>query len=387
MVGRALGYSGKQRITSFKDVPSNYYSSGYIQTALEKKLITQNSTQTFRPKERMTRGEMAYLLQNAFQLTGKSAVSVSDVSSGGSLYDAVNAIITAGLSNGYPDGSFKPNNAMTRTEFSLFVARALNEQFRISNDLKPIGEATVNADFLNVRSTPTSSTNDNIIGSLSNGTHVTIFAYEGDWAYVSYSNTYGYVHRSYLSFSSEEKIVAIDAGHGDGDPGASGNGVVEKKINLSVALKVQKILEQKGIKVVMTRKDDTFLELDERVKVAVDKNADTFVSIHSNSATDSRAKGTETYYSTAALNTRAEMSKQLATFIQDRLYKALDTSNRGVKQANFRVITKTPLPAALVELGFVTNSGDAAKLASDTYQNKAAEAIALGIVDYYNWRK
>ena len=72
----------------------------------------------------------------------------------------------------------------------------------------------------------------------------------------------------------------------------------------------------------------------------------------------------------------------MATFIQNRLYPALGTKDRGVKTADFRVIYKTPLPATLVELGFISNSSDASKLASDYYRNKAAEAIALGIQDY-----
>jgi len=133
----------------------------------------------------------------------------------------------------------------------------------------------------------------------------------------------------------------------------------------------------------MTRRDDTYPTLSERVNIAVNSNADAFVSIHANSATPT-ASGTETYYSTAA--TRAEESKQLATFIQNRLYPALGTRDRGVKIANYQVIYKTPLPATLVELGFISNSSDSSKLASDYYRNKAAEAIALGIEDYYNWK-
>ena len=128
------------------------------------------------------------------------------------------------------------------------------------------------------------------------------------------------------------------------------------------------------------------LSLSERVDVAVRSYADTFVSIHTNSAAAS-ASGTETYFSSAALNSRSADSKQLATFIQNRLYPALGTKNRGVRDAGFWVIKKTPLPAALVELGFISNSSDASKLGSENYRNKAAEAIALGIVDYYNWKK
>ncbi len=401
MVGRALGYNGKERQTSFKDVPATAWSSGYIETAYQNKLLTKASDGKFRPKDKMTRGEMAYLIQRAFNLTEKGTVSISDVKASGSLYEAINAIVTAGLSNGYPDGTFKPNNAMTREEFALFVARGLNEEFRVSMNLEPIGEAYVNASSLNVRTGP--STNYLVVGTLANGTLVTIYKNEGSWAYISAGSLRGYVSQSYLVDSlptpptppaqepeptpSTEKIIAIDAGHGGKDPGAIGNGLQEKEINLAIALKVEKILKDKRYTVVMTRTDDTFLELSERVDVAVKQKADTFVSIHTNSAANSSASGTETYYSTASLNPRAENSKKLATFIQDRLYKALGTSNRGVKEAGFHVIKKTPLPSALVELGFITNKNDSTKLASEEYRDKAAEAIALGIVDYYNWRK
>ena len=101
----------------------------------------------------------------------------------------------------------------------------------------------------------------------------------------------------------------------------------------------------------MTRRDDRTLGLTtDRVPVGVNANADAFVSIHANSnGTDTTANGTETYYSTAS--TRANDSKQLATFIQNRLYPALDTRNRRVKTAGFWVIDKNPLPAVLSRIG------------------------------------
>lgn len=408
MVGRALGLNGTQRNTSYQDVNRTDYSSGYIQSALEKQIISVGTDKKFRPRDKMTRGEMAYLLQKAFKLKEKSLlVSISDVSAKGSLYDAINSIVTAGLSNGYPDGTFKPNNSMTRTEFSLFVARGINSDYRVDNDiepineLKPIGEKLTNATWLNVRTTPSSSTDLNISSGFPAKTVVTVYRYEGNWALVSSGDTYGYVHNGYLINPGDEtepeeetptppatakRIIAIDAGHGDHDPGAIENGLQEKDVNLAVSLKVEKLLKEKGFTVVMTRRDDTFLELAERVAVAQAKNADTFVSIHSNTFSNSSANGTETYFSSAAVDPNAEKSKKLATFIQERLYKALDTYNRGVKDSGFYVIKYNPVPSALVELGFISNSSDAQKLASEEYRNKAAEAIASGIVDYYNWR-
>lgn len=384
MVGIAIGLDGTLRETSFSDVKKDSFGSGFIQSAREKGLIPNDST--FRPKEPMTRGEMALLLEKAFKLTATSNKNFSDVASSGELHNAIDRIATAGLAAGYPDGTFKPNANMTREEFALFVARGLNENYRVANVEKPIGEAFVNVaswDSLNVRSGP--SVDDSIVSSFKDGTKVSIYRYEGNWAYVKSGTVTGYVSKDYLvSPSTGNGKIAIDPGHGGSDPGAIGvGGLQEKELNLAVALKVESLLKQMGIEVVMTRRNDTFPSLTQRVDIAVNANADAFVSIHGNSATAS-ASGTETYYSMAS--TRAESSKQLATFIQNRLVPALGTQDRGVKTANYLVIYKTPLPSALVELGFISNTSDAKKLASDEYRNKAAGAIALGIQDYYNWK-
>ena len=123
--------------------------------------------------------------------------------------------------------------------------------------------------------------------------------------------------------------IAIDAGHGGTDPGAIGvNGLIEKELNLNVALKVEKLLKQEGITVVMTRRGDSRPSLSQRVNIAVNGKADAFVSIHGNSF-NTKGYGTETWISTAS--TRADDSRKLATYIQERLYKALGTKNRGVK--------------------------------------------------------
>ena len=167
MVARALGLNGKQRETVFADVPASAYSSGYIQSAYDNKLLTLNSNHTFRPFDNMTRGEVAYFLQRTFNLTASEAgATISDVSSSSDLYGAINAIITAGLSNGYPDGSYKPNNSVTREEFALFVARGLNPDYRVTYVGAPIEQLQVNVpswDVLNVRSGP--SANHSIVGS------------------------------------------------------------------------------------------------------------------------------------------------------------------------------------------------------------------------------
>ncbi|KMY51919.1 N-acetylmuramoyl-L-alanine amidase [Peribacillus loiseleuriae] len=388
IIGRTIGLNGAQRQTSFTDVNSSSFGSGYIQSAYEKGIISGHGEGIFHPKNPITRGEMAYLIASAFNLTEKSEIYFNDVATSGTLFEAINKVATAGITVGYPDGTFGPNKSITRAEFSVFVARSLNPDFKVNVQPKPTGERIVSASTLNVRSGPGASFNQ--VGVLANGSKVTTYQYVGDWVYISYGTIQGYVNSNYLKGTSTPNVganvIAIDPGHGGSDPGAMANGLKEKEINLDVSLRIKKYLEDAGIKVVMTRTNDTFISLDGRVDYAVKNGADTFVSIHTNSATASSASGTETYYSAAALNPRAESSKQLATFIQKRLLEAWGTTDRGVKEAGFRVIKANPLPATLVELGFITNSGDANKLGSNEYRESAAKAISLGIQDYYNWK-
>lgn len=400
MIGQALGLDGTKRETKFKDVDKSSFASGYIQSAVQRGIIAGYDDGTFKPKGNITRGEVAYLLKPTFGLDKTSHVYFSDVGTNEHRYPFINALVTAGLAVGYPGGIYKPESPITRVEFALIVARGLNPDYRVKYEMQSIGERVVTADSLNVRSGP--GTSYSRLGYLTKGTKIDIYHIEGDWVVINYQGSVGYVHKDYLELPSTgnptpapnpspspsgKNIIAIDAGHGGSDGGSAGNGLVEKEINLAVSLKVQKLLEGKGIQVVMTRSDDTFIPLEKRVEIAVAAKADTFVSIHSNSFTSGSANGTETYYSTASTRSRAEDSKQLATFIQNRLYKALETQNRGVKEAGYLVIKKNPLPAALVELGFVSNAEDAKKLGSEKYRDAAAEAIALGIVDYYNWKK
>ncbi|TLS38488.1 cell wall-binding repeat-containing protein [Pseudalkalibacillus caeni] len=177
------------------------------------------------------------------------------------------------------------------------------------------------------------------------------------------------------------KKLVVDAGHGDHDNGASGFGLKEKNINLDVALRLRDVLQKNGAEVVMTRDDDTFLELSERVYIANNSNADSFISIHSNTAGTIYANGSETYWQDQY---KAAESEALATSIQKELYLAMDHRNRGVKQADYYVIKYTKIPSVLVELGFVTGEEDAKKLADPVYRQKAAEAIYRGVVNFYN---
>lgn len=175
------------------------------------------------------------------------------------------------------------------------------------------------------------------------------------------------------------KVVVIDPGHGGKDPGTIGvNDVHEKDFTLPLALKVQALLLQEPeIQVIMTRDTDVYPTRTERVELANQLNADIFVSIHGNSVLASpQTTGTETYYY------QRTSSKQLAEVIHKHLIAALGLKDRGVKNGNFQVIRETKMAATLLEIGFLSNIGDAELMMSENGQNAAAQAIVDGIKEY-----
>ncbi|OYN64230.1 N-acetylmuramoyl-L-alanine amidase [Bacillus safensis] len=177
------------------------------------------------------------------------------------------------------------------------------------------------------------------------------------------------------------ETIFIDPGHGAQDAGAIGNGLLEKNINLEVALKLQSRLHQAGALTVMSRTSDTFDSLQTRVSKGAQASADIFISIHANANDNSRANGTETYYDTtyAAAN-----SIKLAQKVQPRMVSALGTRDRGVKTAGFYVIKYSKMPSILLETGFVTSPIDASILKSSAAKDRLASGIATGVSNYFD---
>ena len=168
--------------------------------------------------------------------------------------------------------------------------------------------------------------------------------------------------------------VFLDPGHGGKDPGALENGLKEKDINLYVSLKVGDILKNHNVEVAYSRTTDAFIDLTPRTNMANQFKADRFVSIHCNSFSNPTARGIETFHHGASVK-----GKSLATAIQNELVGLnLGTPNRGVKTANFTVITKSNMAAVLVELGFISNAQDAAYLKNK--QDNLALAVAKGVL-------
>jgi len=218
--------------------------------------------------------------------------------------------------------------------------------------------------------------------------------------------------------------VVVDAGHGGKDTGAIGpRGVREKDLTLAIARRVAARLKALGFQVIMTRKSDVFVSLDERTRVANEARADLFVSIHCNAARRRRLEGVETWtlnvssdrYAErlaafenaeadrsvsdlrlilADLATKANASdaRDLAQSVQSSVVRTLRSRvgrvrDHGVKQALFYVLLGTRMPSILVETGFISNPKEEARLRSARFQEGTAQAIARGVKDYVDSRR
>ncbi|HXA75772.1 MAG TPA: N-acetylmuramoyl-L-alanine amidase [Candidatus Acidoferrales bacterium] len=215
--------------------------------------------------------------------------------------------------------------------------------------------------------------------------------------------------------------IVIDAGHGGHDTGTIGpHGLMEKDLCLDVALRLGTLIEQKlpGAEVIYTRKDDTFIPLEQRTSIANEAKADLFISIHANSSHDPAARGIETYYlnfatsaesmevasrenansqeslhdlqdliQKIARNEKIEESKELASDIQDTLTARMQLvshgeKNRGVKKAPFVVLIGANMPSVLSEISFVSNPGDEKLLRKPDQRQRIADGLYRGVATY-----
>lgn len=213
-------------------------------------------------------------------------------------------------------------------------------------------------------------------------------------------------------------VVVLDAGHGGHDDGAKGpSGLREKELVLDVVQRLAARLEASGLRVILTRRDDRFLSLEERTAVANDARADLFLSIHANAAPSRRPRGIETYFAAldatddearataerenlafgeAASNFGREdplaailgdliatehlqESSEFAKLAQKELAALAPSNSRGVKQAPFVVLMGVQMPASLVEIGFITNPDEEKGLRRRGRRNQIADALAAAV--------
>jgi N-acetylmuramoyl-L-alanine amidase len=212
--------------------------------------------------------------------------------------------------------------------------------------------------------------------------------------------------------------VVLDPGHGGHDPGAMGKGLNEADLTLDVALRLAALLQAEGLEVVLTRRSDVYIPLEERTAIANRESADLFLSIHANASRNSAAQGVETYFLSFAsspdaeavaarensassggmhnlpdivkaitLNNKLDESKDFAGMVQEALVSRLRRSNKdlrnlGVKKAPFVVLIGAGMPSVLAEISFLTNKQDLALLKTDAYKQRIAEALHASIIRY-----
>ncbi len=213
--------------------------------------------------------------------------------------------------------------------------------------------------------------------------------------------------------------IVIDPGHGGHDPGARGKGVTEAELVLDVALRLEKLLARlPGVEVVLTRRDDQFVALQERTAIANREGADLFLSIHANASSAASARGVETYFldfassqreaavaarenatsqqnmaalqdvvKAIALNNKLDESRDFATYVQREMMSGLRGANKtirdlGVKKAPFVVLIGASMPSILAEVSFLTNAQEARLLKSGSYRQRIAQALFEGVKKY-----
>jgi N-acetylmuramoyl-L-alanine amidase len=213
--------------------------------------------------------------------------------------------------------------------------------------------------------------------------------------------------------------IVIDPGHGGHDPGTIAKGMTEAQLTLDVALRLEKLLQKEpGVEVVLTRRTDVYIPLEERTAIANRSSADLFLSIHANSSRNNTAKGIETYFLSFAsspdaeaiaarensaseremhqlpdiikaisLNNKLDESRDLANMVQDALVANLKKSNkdvrsRGVKKAPFVVLIGAAMPSVLAEISFLTNKQELQLLKTAAYKEKIAQALYNAVLRY-----
>lgn len=193
----------------------------------------------------------------------------------------------------------------------------------------------------------------------------------------------------------EKKVIVIDAGHGGFDPGKVGvNQTLEKDINLSIALKLKKLLEAEDIEVIMTREDEHGLydentankkvqDMKRRCEIIDKSNPEFTVSIHQNSYHEEAIRGAQVFY-----YEQSQEGKRIAECIQEEL-KKVDLGNRRAAKSNnsYYLLKKTEKPTLIVECGFLSNWEEAEKLNTEEYQDKMVWAIHMAVMKCLNERK
>jgi N-acetylmuramoyl-L-alanine amidase len=170
-------------------------------------------------------------------------------------------------------------------------------------------------------------------------------------------------------------VVVLDAGHGGEDGGAYRFNVTEKDLTLDLAKRVEKLLNDQGVKTVMTRTEDVLIPLEERAAMANRYPTAVFVSLHFNAHRDPGTTGLETYY-------LSQEGARFGRMVQEQLSRRFNTKDRGLKTNNLKVLRESKCPAILIECGFLTNRWENQRCAAGWYRQILAEEIVKGIMRF-----
>ncbi|WP_409178142.1 SH3 domain-containing protein [Brevibacillus fortis] len=241
----------------------------------------------------------------------------------------------------------------------------------------------------NVRSGP--STDHDVIKQVQPGEKYGIANKSGEWFQVNFlDGSTGYIAGWLVSANGAQavvrsndlagKVIVVDAGHGGTDGGSTGSSfsTLEKTVNLQVSLLLRNKLESAGAKVIMTRADDRKLTLQQRVDIAIQNQADIFVSVHHNTHPNSATNGSIIFYYSQG------NSSKLASLVQTELVKATNYKDMNYRYGNYFVLRENPVPSILAEISFLSNYNDEIRARSEKQQDLAAEGLFKGIVQYFN---
>lgn len=195
-----------------------------------------------------------------------------------------------------------------------------------------------------------------------------------------------------ITINLSDKTVVLDSGHGGIDPGKeSSDGILEKDINIAIAYKLKNLLEDAGISVVMTRTDDNGLyqesdgnkkvaDMKKRCAIIDESKPDIVVSIHQNSYQTASVSGAQVFY-----YKHSAEGKRLAKVLQEAFKTYLDPENKRVEKADstYYMLLHTSAPTVIAECGFLSNPSEAAMLNTEEYQQKVAQALYNGVIEYF----
>ncbi|MEK4513752.1 N-acetylmuramoyl-L-alanine amidase [Paenibacillus sp. FSL H8-0122] len=310
--------------------------------------------------------------------------------------------VRAGSVSGWVAGYYlKRTSGSSSTSASSSASKA-SAKSAVKTSAVSSGTAVVTASSLRMRGGP--GTGHEVVGSLQSGNKVTILLRQGEWSRVrTAGGTVGWVSSQYLSGgavrsastvssnsqtpsvvrksgSIRGKLIIVDPGHGGTDPGMLGTtyNTMEKDLTLQTSLYLRDYLTAKGARVEMTRtRGEQKPALSQRVQLGRQLGADAFVSIHYNSS-PKNVSGTLTFFYSQQNDLR------LARAVETRLGEGIGLRSNGLSFGDYHILRENPLPATLVELGFLSNPYDEAIVRKAAYQRKAAQAVAEGVADYFN---